>query len=336
MLYATSLKELARLLNLAPSTVSKALKGHPDISEATQNRVREMAKKVHYRPSALAKGLRDRRSYLIALIVPTLNDYFYVQVLRGILKGAYAREYKMIVFETHEQFDREAEICFSLPKSGVDGLLIAPSKTTQDVRPLKALKQNGLPFVFFDRILGDIDADRVLGDDFQGAYQVVSHLIVSGCKHIAMFSSSQHWIWAQKRQLGYMQSLQDHHITVDRQLIVEVDKMAEVRPLVNDLISRHDIDGIFACQDRMAIEVMDELQKKGFPIPGNVAVCGFGNDPSARIVSPALTTVDRKGLEMGKIAVDLLIDRIENQGKKDTRTVLLKNELIIRDSSLVY
>ncbi len=336
MLYVTSLKELARLLNLAPSTVSKALKGHPDISEATRKRVRELALKVHYQPSALAKGLRDKKSYLIALIVPTLNDYFYVQVLRGILKGTYGRGYKIIVFETHEQGEIEAEICFSLLKAGVDGLLIAPSKTTRDANSLKALKQNGLPFVFFDRILGDIDADRVLEDDFRGAYQAVSHLIARGCKQIAMFSSSQQWIWAQKRQLGYIQSLQDHHITVNRKLIVEVDGMAEIKQLVNDLISRYAIDGMFACHDIMAIELMDELKKKGFLIPENVAVCGFGNDPSGRFVSPALTTVDRNGLKMGKIAVDLLMERIQNKGKKDTQTVLLKNELIIRDSSLIY
>ncbi len=155
MLYATSLKELARLLNLAPSTVSKALKGHPDISESSRNRVREMV-----------------------------------------------------------------------------------------------LKQSGLPFVFFDRILGDIDADRVLEDDFRVTNQAVSHLIAGGCKQIAVFSSSLHWIWAQRRQLGYIHSLQKHHIMVNRQLIVEG---TEVRQLVNALISRYAIDGIFACHDLMAI-----------------------------------------------------------------------------------
>ena len=328
-----TLKELAQLLNLAPSTVSKALKGHKDISETTKKKVRELADQIHYQPNALAKSLRNRQSHSLAVILPTLKEYFFIQLLRGILEFAYHKRYKLIVYETGEQYEKEAEICYSLIKSGLDGLLIAPTYNTIDTQHFKSLIEGNLPLVFLGRTVGNIKADRVLEDDFQGAWLAVNHMIKSGCKRIAHFSAPQQWLWAQKRQLGYLQSLRDHHFPINRNLIVENYPPDQIISLIKNLIQHFHIDGIFAINDRVAIKIMLILQKLGYIVPQDIAICGFGNDPSSQFTSPELTTVENKGLEIGRIATELLINRIEKKIERETLTKILPHQIIIRQST---
>lgn len=334
MTHPVTLKELARLLNLAPSTVSRALKGHPDISRETRKKVKALAGRMHYRPSAMALGLRNKRFYLIAVILPELTDYFYAAALQGIVQYAYGKGYKILVFESQEQFEREADICLSLRKSGIDGILIAPAKTTTGGAHLEQLKAEGMPLVFFDRILWEVEADRVIEDDYYGACISVNHLIERGCHKIAHLAASQQWLWAQKRQMGYVQSLLDHHLQVDRELIVEYGNLAQIAEIIGILIKQHQIDGIFAVNDESAIQALIAIRQSGFLIPEEVAVCGYGNAPGAEVTYPPLTTIDRNGGQVGRYAVKLLIDRMEGKTSGPTETKLLKNRLIIRDSSL--
>lgn len=330
----TTLKELAQMLNLAPSTVSRALKGHPDISKATQERVRAFADLMHYRPSAMASGLRNQRFYLLAVIVPSFTDYFYSTVLRGIADYAYTSGYKIMVFESQEEYQKEVEICLSLQKSGIDGLLVSPSKNTFDSGHFKGLKTDSFPIVFFGRMLGDVEADRVIEDDYYGACIAMNYLIGSGCQKIAHLAASQQWLWAQKRQMGYVQALLDHHLIVDRELIVGYDDPGQVDKIVEMLVRKYHIDGIFAVDDESAARALFYLHQQGYRIPRDISVCGYGNDPITRYSCPSLTTVDRSGEIIGREAAELLIARIEGKLTGETETRLLKNSLIIRESTL--
>lgn len=328
-----TLKELARILNLAPSTVSRALKGHPDISHVTRKRVMDLARQLHYRPSVMAMGLRNRKFHLIAVIIPELTDFFYASALQGMVEGAYEKGYKLVVFESQEKYEKEVEICLALEKSGIDGLLISPAKGTIDGKHIESLKANDLPIVFYDRILGNIDVDRVMEDDYYGACIAMNHLIESGCRTIAHLAASQQWVWAQKRQMGYIQALLDHHMAVNRNLIVECRDLKDIDQVVRHLIDQHGIDGIFAVNDRIAVNALLALKRLGYDVPGRVAVCGYGNEPISLFGCPSLTTVGRNGVLVGKVAVELLMKRIETKKSQNTETRLLKTELIIREST---
>ncbi len=328
-----TLKELARLLNLAPSTVSRALKGHPDISKSTQERVKALAKKWHYRPNALAMGLRNHKFRLIAVIVPEITDYYYARVLHAIISYAYEENYKIVVFESQEKCKKEIEICRIIQKSGIDGLLVVPARTTIDTIHFEELKAMGLPLVFLERISGHLNVDRVAEDDYYGACIAMNYMIESGCKQIAHLAASPQWVWAQKRQMGYVQALLDHHLPVNRNLIVEYHDLDQIDKIVGSWIEHYNIDGIFAVDDQSAVRVMSVVQHLGFQIPRDMAVCGYGNEPIAEVVSPSLTTVERKGEIIGRYAVHLLIDRIEGKKSGETETKLWKNDLIVRDST---
>lgn len=329
-----TLKELAQLLHLDPSTVSRALKGHPDISLQTQQKVRMWAERLHYKPNDLASGLRNRKSNLLAIVIPDLTDSYYTQVTSAIIQAAYQQNYKTLIFESNDNYEQEAAICFSLLKSGVDGLLIAPSIKTRDIEHLKNLQENLIPLVVFGRILGELNSDRVAEDDFGGAFMAVSHMIQGGCTHIAHFACPQQILWAQKRQMGYIQALQSHHLPIDRNLIMEFEQLEELDQLTEQLIKIQKIDGIFVANDEGAVKTMYLLQQKGYHIPQQIAICGFGNLPLSTVTCPPLTSVDRHARQIGEKALELMIRRLTNKNKNKTETHFVRNELIIRQSTL--
>ena len=158
-------------------------------------------------------------------------------------------------------------------------------------------------------------------------------MIESGCKQIAHLAASPQWVWAQKRQMGYIQALLDHHLPVNRNLIVEYHHLDQIDEIVRSWIKHYSIDGIFAVDDQSAVRVMSVIQHLGFQIPQDIAVCGYGNEPIAEVVCPPLTTVERKGEIVGQYAVHLLIERIEGKKSGETETKLWKNDLIVRDST---
>lgn len=333
MLGQTTLKDLAQILGLAPSTVSRALKGHPDISMATQEKVRKLAKRMHYMPNIVAQNLRKQKSNLLAVIVPDVVCYFFATVVSGAVRLANTLGYQMIVFESEEKYEREVAICQSILKSGLAGVLVAMAKTTHNTDHFKILKESGIPLVFFDRICGDIDTDRVLMDDFNGAYTAVSHMIMNGCRRIAHLSSEQHLLMAQKRQMGYIQALLAHQIPVDRDLIIPCDDRIGGEKIVGELIGRYAVDGIFAINDWTAVGVLHGLRQMGLKAPEDVAVCGFSNEPVASVVTPALTTVEQNGSNMGEVAVELLVARLNAKESFETETRILKVNLVARKST---
>ena len=284
MAVSVSLKKLAEILGLAPSTVSRALKGHPDISRATQERVRALAQELHYKPSALALSLRNKRSNSIAMLVPFLGNYFYACAVSSVIRSAYSSGYKVIVFENGEDYEQEVKICQFLQKSGIDGLVVAPARTTNDLDHFVKLQHEGIPMVFFDRIAPNLDKDR--------------------------------------------------HLFTDEKLIVECEDVSEVYRITRQLVLHSGVDGIFAANDAFAVHVLSVLRQMKCRVPEEVAVCGYGNEPSTEVTFPALTTVNKDGYRVGNIAAGLLIRRIEDKEEVPTVTRLLKPELIVRDSTL--
>lgn len=329
-----TLKQLAQILNLAPSTVSRALKGHPDISEETRKRVREYALRYHYHPNAVARSLRDRRSYLIAVVVPHLTDVYYARVVSGIIGYASDRGYRTLVFESKGFSEKETGICLSLQKSGVEGVIIAPVENNT-FSHLEELKTGGIPLVVFDHIIGDFESDRVVENNFESACLAVNHLIGQGCRYIMHIAGSLHLLWAQKRQMGYIQALTDWLIPVDNALILPFRSLENLSNEVLPMIRARHVDGIFALNDEIGLEILKILRQAGFRVPEEIAVCGYGNIPAGVFGCPALASVDRQEKQVGEAAMELLLKRIEKKRQTTFETCLIKNKLVLRESALL-
>ena len=210
--HQVTIKDIARELGISPSTVSRALKDHPDISPSTKSQVRELVEKLKYKPNAVALSLRSRKSHTIAIIVPQIVHHFFASVISGIEEVAQEAGYNVMIFQSNESYEREVAITQSLVSNQADGLLVSISKTSRKFGHLKELMNGGMPLVFFDRACEELEADRVIVDDFNGAFNAVEHLIRTGCRRIAHFSAPQHLQIGYQRKRGYISALEKHGI----------------------------------------------------------------------------------------------------------------------------
>ena len=332
-----TIKDLARELKISASTVSRALKNHPDISEETKRAVHELAEKLNYQPNAGALSLKQRRSNTIGVIIPEIVHYFFSSVISGIEDVAYDAGFNVIICQSNERYEREVANARTLLASRVDGVLISISKHTFDFQHLMNLQKNNVPMVFYDRIVPGLRADQVIIDDFDASYRVTRHLIDTGRKRIAHFTGPQNLLIGQHRKDGYLKALKEAGIEIESGLIIEADTFEKARLAVMRLINeKRNFDGIFAVNDLTAIGAMQTLQKRGIKIPDDVAVVGFSDGRFSGITDPNLTSVDQHGYEMGSIATELLLKRILAEDKTyPFETKVLNANLIIRGSSLV-
>ncbi|KAF0197880.1 MAG: transcriptional regulator LacI family [Bacteroidetes bacterium] len=308
-----SINDIARALGISPSTVSRALKDHPDISTETKRVVKEYAEQVNYRPNALALSLKRQRSNTLGLVIPEIVHHFFSSVISGIEELAYAKGYRLIICQSNEDYKREVINTQVLLDHRADGILVSMSKSTKDHGHFKDLIDSGIPIVFLDRVCEEVETDRVVTADFEGALLATGHLLERGCRKILHLASPQHLLIGKLRLEGYLKALANFGIEKDPAYILQCDTRQEVLDLKDQILRlAPEIDGIFAVNDFTAIAAMQLLQENGYKIPGDIAVTGFGNDPIASIANPPLTTVEQRGFEMGRQAVEILIRRIEN------------------------
>ena len=329
-----TIKDIAKALHISPSTVSRSLADHPDISQETKNIVNAYAREHKYKPNALALSLRTNNTKTIGVILPQIVHYFFSSVLSGIEDEAEKGGYRVIICQSNENYEKEVKGAQALLEARVCGVLASVAKTTTIYNHFQELIDSYIPMVFFDRIAPNLDTDRVLEDDYKGACTVVRHMIDGGCRKIAHIALPRRYLWAQKREKGYLQALKDRHLFTDEKLIVECEDVSEVYRITRQLVLHSGVDGIFAANDAFAVHVLSVLRQMKCRVPEEVAVCGYGNEPSTEVTFPALTTVNKDGYRVGNIAAGLLIRRIEDKEEVPTVTRLLKPELIVRDSTL--
>ena len=331
----TTIKDLARELNISASTVSRALKNHPDISEETKRAVHELAQKLNYQPNALALSLKQRRSNTIGVIIPEIVHYFFSSVISGIEDVAYDAGFNVIICQSNERYEREVANAKTLLANRVDGILISITKETADYQHLYNLQKNNMPMVFFDRIVPGMQADQIIIDDFDAAYRATRHLIESGRKHIAQFTGPLKLLIGRNRKEGYIKALEEEGFKIDEKLIIEADTFEKAQLAIMRLLNeKRKFDSVFASNDLTAIGAMQTIQKKGFKIPDEIAVVGFSDGRFSGITNPTLTSVDQHGYEMGTTATRMLLKRITSQEDYHFETKILNAELIVRGSSL--
>ncbi len=330
-----TIKDIAKTLGVSASTVSRALKDHPDISDETKQQVQQLAQSVKYRPNTLALGLRKSKTNTIGVVVPEIVHHFFSTVISGMDDAAYERGYSTVICQTNENADRERINIQTLLDSRVDGMLISVSKSTENIDHFRVVADNDIPVVFFDRVCEDIPSHRVITDDFEGARIATRHLLDVGCQRIAYFSSAPSLIISKNRLEGYKTALGERGIDFDPELVVECDSMEKALQISERIITlAPDIDGIFAINDDTAIGVIKVLRQNGYRIPDDIAVIGFGDGPHTMLVEPTLSTVQQKGYDIGYTAMERVIEQIEKDIVEiDFETRIFTPTLVAREST---
>ena len=335
-----TIKDIARELGISPSTVSRALKDHPDISTKTKKAVNALAEKLNYQPNIVALSLRQRKTNTIGVIIPELVHFFFSTVISGIEDVAYQAGYSVILAQSGESYEREKTDIKALFNSRVDGMLISLSRETKNFEHIESIISKGVPIVFYDRTYDNQGTSKVIVDDYIGAKEAVEHLIEQGYKRIAHLEGAPGLLITEARKRGYVDALQQHKMQVVDSLIIECSSGSQEdgkRATKNLLSMSNPPDAIFAHSDPIAMGAMMAIKEKGLKIPQDVGLVGFSNWSYGSLIEPTLTTVDQPGFEMGQEAARLLIRQIE-AGDKDQEpqpeTKILKTKLIVRDSSI--
>ncbi len=331
-----TLKDIARKLGISPSTVSRALKDHPDINNETKKSVNELAQKLKYQPNAVAISLKNRKSNTIAVMIPEIVHYFFSSVLSGIEDVASQKGYTVIICQSNESYAREVANARTLLSHRVDGILVSISKETHSFDHLVDLQEGGIPLVFFDRIAPEIYADQVIIDDLEASRNATRHLISTGCRKIVHFAGPQNLVIGRDRLQGYLNALTEAGLSVDNRFVVEADTFEDARSAMIEMLDEGIVpDGVFAVNDLSAIGAMQAIQKKGFKVPEDIAVVGFSDGRLSGITDPYLTSVDQHGYEMGTMAAEMLFQRIMADEEEYVPEVKILNaDLIIRGSSV--
>lgn len=329
-----TIKDLAKKLNISVSTVSRALRNAADVNPETKRAVMALAKELNYEPNLMAWGLAKRKTRIIGIIVPAIHSNYFSEALSGMTEVANEFDYHLMFSQSNENAIEEIKCIRKLAACHVDGLLISVSKDTHDASELEKVRQLGIPVVMFDRTLSNFPCNKVVVDEYEGAYKAVEHLIRKGCKRIAHLGGPINASVSVNRMKGYLDALEEYNLPVDEQLIVrcnafEEDALAGIKKIMR---AKQPPDGIFFINDLSAIAAIRYLQKKGIRIPEMIKVAGFNDDPVSSMVEPSLTTVMQPGYEVGKLSMRMLLDEIKSPDS-GYQNIQLRTQLIIRNST---
>lgn len=333
----TTIHDIARKLNITASTVSRALKDHPRISQETKKAVLKVAHKLNYQPNNIAAALRNGRSNIIGIIVPTADRSFFSSVIRGIEEIANQSRYNVMICQTHDSYKKEVDTVEALLNARVDGILASHGKETVDFDHFRKIKSKGIPLVLFDRSSDEIEASNVVIDDYIGGYKATEHLIEQGCRRIAHFTSPRKIPIFRERLRGYRDALQNHGVRFDESLVIESSlQLEDGRNSMLKLLSLKRLpDAVFSSSAYGAMGALQILKENKIRVPQEVALVAFSNEPFTSFTDPALTTVDQHPLRMGNAAAAIFLQEIAAKNSSFVpQKIVLKPELIVRASSL--
>jgi DNA-binding LacI/PurR family transcriptional regulator len=330
----TTLVDIAKRLQISPSTVSRALSDHPDIKEDTKELVRKLAKELRYSPNPIAQSLKRSQTTTIGVIVPEIKHDFFASAISGIEEVAYQSGFTIIVCQSNESFEREVVNTNVLMHHRVAGVIVSISQNTKDCEHFQDLIRQKIPLVFFDRACDDVLASKVVIDDFRSAYEAVTHLVGRGYKRIAHFAGPRELAICRKRLEGYLEALRQANFSEATAQIVYggLDEHDGYRALDSVLKQTNIPDAVFCVNDPVAIGAFQRIKEAGLSIPGDIALVGFSNNEITSLIDPPMTTVNQPRFEMGRKAAELLVKAIEEKVIEPS-TVVLEAKLIVRGST---
>jgi len=330
-----TIKEIAEKAGVSTATVSRALNGKPDIALETKKKILAIVKELNYTPNNIARAFVTKKTKCIGVVVADNANPFYAEIIRGIEETTMRKGYSIILCNTSEDIKREIKAIQVLKEKRVDGMIINP--TQKKIEHLRALKEEGIPFVLLNRNIEELEVDCVKNDNIYGAYQATEHLIRLGHKRIGHITGPLYTSSVRERIIGYKKALATYGIPIDESLIANVSLTFQggYEGALKLLKSSDPPTAIFAYSDIMAIGVIKACKELKIKIPENLSLVGYDDIEISSFIEVPLTTVRQARYTIGTIITDLLIKRIRRpKSKKPPQCIVLKPELVIRNSTM--
>ena len=327
-----TITDVAREAGVSASTVSHVINETRFVSDQVKQRVHAAMEALNYQPNVIARSLRTRETLTVGVVVSDVTNPFFTSIVRAIEDEVLKQGYNIILCDTDEKPEREQAYLRLLMGRRVDGLIVAPSSGNADL--LRSAIESGLPVVLLDRSIPGLTADVVLSDNESGAFDAVSYLIGMGHRRIGIIAGRLEVSTGADRMAGYVRAIRTHGIPADESLI-EVAKFK--RDIAYDktmkMLNRAEPPtALFVCNNVMTAGTMAALKAAGKKVPEDISVIGFDDSEWAALMDPPLTVVAQPIVELGTRAAQTLMRRISRGRVKTPRAVVLKPELILRDS----
>ncbi|WP_026934144.1 LacI family DNA-binding transcriptional regulator [Christiangramia echinicola] len=309
-----TLKELAKLLNVSVSTVSKALHDSPEISPKTAERVKELAKLHNYRPNPVAVNLKKSKTGTIGVVIPNISNSFFARVLSGMEAEAQKHDQQVITYISNESLEREKQICDLLTSGMVDGVLIAVSEETQKKQAydhLYALLDYDIPVVIYDRINLGLPADKIGVDDEKSFYEATQFFRTKGLHKVGLASAIHHVGIGQLRIKGYEQAMQDEE---DLHMVTST-KPVDLKNKIRDLIVSEKIEALLCTDFESAILATRVAYEENIKIPEDLKLIGYISREVAQYLTPSISYIEQHPRELGIKAVEVLNNRLDGKYK---------------------
>jgi LacI family transcriptional regulator len=324
-----TIKDVADRAGVSVATASRALTGHPNVSERARTLVLEAASTLGYQPDQVARSLRRRRTNLIGLIVSTIENVFFTEVARAAEQAAHRHGYNLIVCNTDESPEQEEMYLSLLDRQLVAGIILAPAPG--DGAHLRPFIENQVPVVLINRFFAHLPLPSITCDDEEASRQCVGQLIAQGCRRIAAITGLAHISTTQERLKGYQRALRDAGLPADPALQIAGNATLEggYRAMRELLEHAPRPEAVFVFNNVMTQGAVMAMQDLGLHWPQDIDIAGFGAFHAARLYQPALTLIDQPTHAMGEQAVLKLIARIEGHESAQANLVL-PNRIISR------
>ncbi len=334
-----TIHDLAKVLGIDSSTVSRALSDSPRVGAKTKEKVKAKAKEMGYQRNLLASNLRTNKTMTIGVVVPFISRHFFSEAIDGIEQVASEEGYRVIISQSRDSFAKEKEILDGLFMNRIDGLLISPTQDTRDGEHLNQFSQNKIPVVLFDRFYENSNMSKVVLADRKATYMITDHLIKQGKKKIFHLAGDLESTMYKERCTGYKNALFDNGIKYEKSYVKSIELYADnaVVAMKEILEDKNNIpDAIVCVNDVTALAIIKYLNESTeYNVPEDIAIAGFSNEPASAIITPGLTTVDQHPFEIGKTSSEMLFEFIKDKysGDLSSKTVVIQPELIIRGST---
>ena len=328
---AASIYDVARESKVSVFTVSAVINNKSHVGKKLRERVEEAIQRLNYRPNLVARSLAKQRTHTIGMIVSDIANPFFPMVVRGAEDAAQRQGYNLLLCNSDDTLEKEETQIELLLSKRVDGILL--TKAAGDFSPAlrQMIKQVNIPFVLVMRTYPKLTKDAVVSDDYQGAYDAVSHLARTGCRRIGLISGPLKISNAIARMQGFRDALQSQRLPVEKNLMVEGDYRIESGFRAGHALLSHQPDGIYVANHLMTIGLLQAAEEMGLKCPDDFRLVSFDDYPWLGVFHPKLTTVELPKHQLGSEAVELLVRRIGGSTEKAV-VRKLQPELRIRES----
>jgi len=325
-----TIKEIARRLNVSVSTVSRALSDHPRIGLRTKMRVQELAKELDYVPNAKAISFKQKKTYVIGVILPYIREEFFSQAISGIEAAAMEHEYTILFGQSYDDPEREKKVVDAMKKQRVDGLVISLSKQTNKYEHLQALEKYDIPVVYFDRVPPFEKVNKVFCNLYKGTIEMVGWLISRGYKRIALINGPDKLSASKERLNGYIEGLSRKKLKVDMQLVEKTDLSKEsTQQAMKSLFSlKNPPNAIITFNDYVHMDAVQYAQQQNIQVNKDVVFLSYANLPITGYTAyPPLVSIEQYPYGQGERAMEIMIKLLNDKFENTTSAVYYVEEM---------